>query len=212
MPVGSGARSRPQPSRGLAHDFHEKHRMTYGHASPDEPVQLVNSARGRGRPSRGLALGRESTAAPGSPRRSALRPARGRHTSSETGLVPCDVLPRTRFAARGSSEPGPLIVEAVDTTIVVPPGLAVAGRPPGGSSCWRSSRSCVETDPATFEVVKNALYAAAEEMKVVLAKTAYSPLLKVAGRLFVRALRRRRARWSPRGRTCPFTSARCRWP
>ncbi|PWU21202.1 MAG: 5-oxoprolinase [Candidatus Rokuibacteriota bacterium] len=38
-----------------------------------------------------------------------------------------------------------------------------------------------ETDPATFEVVKNALYAAAEEMKVVLAKTAYSPILKVAG-------------------------------
>ena len=35
-----------------------------------------------------------------------------------------------------------------------------------------------EIDPATFEVVKNALYAAAEEMKVVLAKTAYSPLLK----------------------------------
>jgi N-methylhydantoinase B len=38
-----------------------------------------------------------------------------------------------------------------------------------------------EIDPATFEVVKNALYCAAEEMKVVLAKTAYSPLLKVAG-------------------------------
>jgi N-methylhydantoinase B len=36
-------------------------------------------------------------------------------------------------------------------------------------------------DPATFEVVKNALYSAAEEMKIVLAKTAYSPLLKVAG-------------------------------
>lgn len=36
-------------------------------------------------------------------------------------------------------------------------------------------------DAATFEVVKNALYGAAEEMKVVLAKTAYSPLLKVAG-------------------------------
>jgi N-methylhydantoinase B len=38
-----------------------------------------------------------------------------------------------------------------------------------------------DLDPATFEVVKNALYCAAEEMKVVLAKTAYSPLLKVAG-------------------------------
>src|SRR6516165_7546738 len=37
------------------------------------------------------------------------------------------------------------------------------------------------TDPARFEVVKNALYSTAEEMKIVLAKTAYSPLLKVAG-------------------------------
>ncbi len=41
--------------------------------------------------------------------------------------------------------------------------------------------SAIRTDAATFEVVKNALYAAAEEMKIVLAKTAYSPLLKVAG-------------------------------
>jgi N-methylhydantoinase B len=39
----------------------------------------------------------------------------------------------------------------------------------------------LRTDPARFEVVKNALYSAAEEMKIVLAKTAYSPLLKVAG-------------------------------
>ena len=38
-----------------------------------------------------------------------------------------------------------------------------------------------KTDPARFEVVKNALYSVAEEMKIVLAKTAYSPLLKVAG-------------------------------
>jgi N-methylhydantoinase B len=39
----------------------------------------------------------------------------------------------------------------------------------------------LKTDPARFEVVKNALCSAAEEMKIVLAKTAYSPLLKVAG-------------------------------
>jgi len=39
----------------------------------------------------------------------------------------------------------------------------------------------MRTDPARFEVVKNALISAAEEMKIVLAKTAYSPLLKVAG-------------------------------
>ena len=36
-------------------------------------------------------------------------------------------------------------------------------------------------DPATFEVLKNSFYSIATEMKVVLAKTAYSPLLKAAG-------------------------------
>ncbi len=36
-------------------------------------------------------------------------------------------------------------------------------------------------DPAAFEIVKNGLYKIAEEMRVVLAKTAYSPLLKSAG-------------------------------
>lgn len=41
--------------------------------------------------------------------------------------------------------------------------------------------SVISTDPATFEVIKNSLYSIAEEMKVVLAKTAYSPILKVAG-------------------------------
>jgi N-methylhydantoinase B len=41
--------------------------------------------------------------------------------------------------------------------------------------------SALKIDPARFEVVKNALTCAAEEMKIVLAKTAYSPLLKVAG-------------------------------
>jgi N-methylhydantoinase B len=36
-------------------------------------------------------------------------------------------------------------------------------------------------DPASFEIVKNSLYKIAEEMRVVLARTAYSPLLKSAG-------------------------------
>jgi N-methylhydantoinase B len=37
------------------------------------------------------------------------------------------------------------------------------------------------TDPATFEIIKNSLFKIAEEMRVVLAKTAFSPLLKSAG-------------------------------
>ena len=36
-------------------------------------------------------------------------------------------------------------------------------------------------DAITFQVIKNSLLSAAEEMKIVLAKTAYSPLLKLAG-------------------------------
>ena len=43
------------------------------------------------------------------------------------------------------------------------------------------SPKSIRTDAARFEVVKNALYSTAEEMKVIVAKTAYSPLLKVAG-------------------------------
>ncbi len=39
----------------------------------------------------------------------------------------------------------------------------------------------LRVDAARFEIVKNALLSAAEEMKIVLAKTAYSPLLKMAG-------------------------------
>jgi N-methylhydantoinase B len=38
-----------------------------------------------------------------------------------------------------------------------------------------------KADPATFEIVKNSLYKIAEEMRVVLAQTAYSPILKSAG-------------------------------
>lgn len=38
-----------------------------------------------------------------------------------------------------------------------------------------------ERDPATFEILKNALLKIAEEMRVVLSKTAYSPILKSAG-------------------------------
>jgi len=37
------------------------------------------------------------------------------------------------------------------------------------------------SDPATFEIIKNSLFKIAEEMRVVLAKTAFSPLLKSAG-------------------------------
>ena len=39
----------------------------------------------------------------------------------ETGLAPCPVLAREALAP-GAERPGPVVVESMDTTIVVPPG------------------------------------------------------------------------------------------
>jgi N-methylhydantoinase A len=117
VPVMSGPIARATLDR-LAVDFHEKHRVTYGHASPDEPVQLVNlrvSALGR---LGGLDLGRVAGAAG----HGAPAPAREREAYfRETGSVRCEVLSRDGLPP-GFERPGPLIIEAMDTTIVVPPG------------------------------------------------------------------------------------------
>src|SRR5262249_2333858 len=66
VPLPNGPITRHVLDR-LAADFHAKHRATYGHASPDEPVQLVNlrvSALGR---LGGLDLGRVTGEAEGAP-------------------------------------------------------------------------------------------------------------------------------------------------
>ena len=115
VPIADGAITQATLAR-LAADFHDKHRMTYGHASPDEPVQLVNlrvSAVGR---LDGLAFGRgaRTTASSDTP---SVRAA----YFKETGLAPCAVLSRASLVP-GAERIGPLIVEAADTTIVVPPG------------------------------------------------------------------------------------------
>jgi N-methylhydantoinase A len=108
----------------LARDFHGRHRATYGHASPDEPVQCVNlrvSAVGRLTP---LDV---SCSAPVAGAAATL-PARAAYFK-ETGTVRCEVLAREAVKP-GVTRPGPLIVESADTTVVVPPGwrlIAEAG-------------------------------------------------------------------------------------
>src|SRR4051794_21396172 len=97
----------------LARAFHDKHRQTYGHDNPGEPVQLVNlrlSALGR-LPELGLKQTGGGT-----------RPVRTRSVwFAATGFAPCPVHWRDGLAA-GTSLPGPAIVEALDATIVTPPG------------------------------------------------------------------------------------------
>jgi N-methylhydantoinase A len=116
VPLTNGPITRAVLDR-LAADFHDKHRITYGHANPDEPVQLVNlrvAALGR---LGGLDLGRVT----GEAARAQLPAGERQAYFKETGLVRCDVLPRAELAP-GFERPGPLIIEAMDTTIVVPPG------------------------------------------------------------------------------------------
>jgi N-methylhydantoinase A len=116
VPVTAGPITRSTLDR-LATDFHDKHRATYGHASPDEPVQLVNlrvSALGR--------LGGLDLARTGATRGGAAAPTQERPAYfKETGLVRCPVLAREDLQP-GFERPGPLIIEAMDTTVVVPPG------------------------------------------------------------------------------------------
>ena len=115
VPVAAGPITGSTVAR-LAADFHDKHRMTYGHANADEPVQLVNvrlSAVGR---LQGLDLSR-----PVRPSETVMTTAPREVSFKETGPVRCDVLAREALGP-GSERPGPLVIEATDTTIVVPPG------------------------------------------------------------------------------------------
>ncbi len=113
LPVEDGPVTRASLDR-LAADFHEKHRQTYGHANPAEAVQLVNlrlSAIGR-LPDLRLA----QTADPATARvrqRDVWFPA--------TGFVQADVHWRNGLAA-GTRLAGPAIIEAMDSTTVIPPG------------------------------------------------------------------------------------------
>jgi N-methylhydantoinase A len=99
----------------LATNFHEKHHQTYGHATAMEPVQLVTlrlTAVGR-LPE--LQLGQLPTAA---------APARHRVREvwfPETGFAATPVYRRDELTADHRLV-GPAILEALDSTIVVPPG------------------------------------------------------------------------------------------
>ena len=118
VPMAAGPVSAASLAR-LAADFHGKHRQTYGHASPDEAVQCVNL--------RVAAVGRldalDVAKRGGTPVTSDRTPASSPREVyfKETGSVRCDVIPREALAP-GARRAGPLIIEAMDATVVVPPG------------------------------------------------------------------------------------------
>jgi N-methylhydantoinase A len=147
VPVADGPMTRESLDR-LAESFHDKHHQTYGHANPDEPVQLVNlrlTAIGRFSPL--TPTQHQSTASPdpkAQPHVAGLDPAipvpgmekglrgpdkpghgiRARRAREvwfpEIGSVFCPVYWRDDLRA-GEKLVGPAIIEAMDSTIVVPP-------------------------------------------------------------------------------------------
>ena len=115
VPMSDGAVTRASLDAFVA-AFHARHHQTYGHANPAEPVQLVNirlTAIGRVPPLKLAPSPSDGGEFRASRRREAYFP--------QSGFVPCAVYWRDGLTV-GESLVGPTIVEAMDSTIVVPPG------------------------------------------------------------------------------------------
>ena len=126
VPVASGEVS-DDSLAALAETFHERHRQTYGHDNRGEPVQIVNlrlSAVGR---MEGLALG--SGGAADGTLSDAQRGSR-QVWFEDAGRIDCAIYDR-RALPGGERVPGPAIIEAADTTVVVPPGWRLTCDPRG---------------------------------------------------------------------------------
>jgi N-methylhydantoinase A len=98
--------------------FHAEHRRVYGHASPEEPAELVNV--------RLTAVGRTTKPSPPylpaqvGPVDAALRTRRSVYFAPG-GFVDCAVYDRYRLGA-GARVPGPAIIEELDSTVCLHPG------------------------------------------------------------------------------------------
>jgi N-methylhydantoinase A len=112
LPVPAGPITRALLDQ-LAAAFHAKHEQTYGHANPAEAVQLVNV--------RLTAVGKLADlrlAQPCDPASARIR--RREVWFAATGFAPADVHWRNGLSP-GTDIIGPAIIEALDSTTVVPP-------------------------------------------------------------------------------------------
>ena len=117
----------------LAGNFHSRHEQTYGHKNLTEPVHLVTlrlTAVGK--------LGRlEITDTPRSD--GASEKSRRPVWFAQTGTTDCSVLNRSSLVA-GISLDGPVIVESLDSTLVVPPRWTARNDHNGFITLERSNR------------------------------------------------------------------------
>ena len=168
---------RPTPE-ALRAGFENRHRQLYGYAT-GETVECVNLR----------VVARVPDVAIDVP---AFEPAADSGVIGEQPAHFAGVgevtLPRYDRAALapGRRVVGPALVEDAWSTTLVYPGQRWRGRSPRQPR--PGNRAMIH--PVTLEVVRNALYAIAEEISVVLMRSARSPLLKEAGDLSSAADRR----------------------
>ena len=99
----------------LADRFHDRHKRRYGHASPDEPIELVTvRLRARGVVDPPTLSADDSGSTDPDP-----RATRRATIGGETDATP--VYDRSTLGP-GASLDGPAVVEGVESTVVVPPG------------------------------------------------------------------------------------------
>ena len=104
----------PETMDEIAAAFHARHAQTYGHARPDEPVQMVNV--------RLSAVGEIETIRLAQPTGDGAASKGQRQIWFRThGEHLAQVLDRARMAA-AQTAPGPAIIESLESTILVPPG------------------------------------------------------------------------------------------
>ena len=163
-------RSRPRPDRvGLQRRAPPHVRPRLGRRADRHRQPEADRARGR------------RTATHRTTRSPASRPRHGRADA------PRLLRPRARLARRPGAlarrvaerrREGPLIVEEYDATCVVPPGCRATLDSLGNIDIALDAMTAVAIDPVTLEVVKNALASVADEMALVVMRSAYSPVVR----------------------------------
>lgn len=168
--------------------FVAEHVRTYGHGSAGDPVELV-AVRAQARLERAAARRYDPLAAVSAePRREGARRA-----TLEPGEEPREVPTCSRSALLDGERRGPLLVDDPDSTCVVPAGAVARVDGTGNvvidvrARCETRARVAVpptssertdRVDPITLEVARHALAATADEMALVVMRSAYSPVVR----------------------------------
>ena len=148
IPVAEGAGADGRLHAALA-TFHQEHERAYGFASPNEPVEVGEHPRYRRRPDAGPVPRQVASGAPADAARKCTRQVyfgdpTGAGSGAAVGFVACPIYDRYQLAG-GATLDGPAIVEELDSTTVVLPGLQRLDGPIREPAAWREGRLRCQT-------------------------------------------------------------------